>query len=430
MLGIDYRIACYRVLRKRDENLMIRDRHLARRALRVTLAVLLVLSVPVLRPSAKGCPFCTAVSNTFSEDIATMDVVIIARLAKPLAPAPLLDEPASDRSLALKGAPQSSIATFTVDSILKGKDLLASNQSFSTSFFGDAKAGDLFLVMGTKTTKAKTINWSAPMRLNARQHDYLTTLVALPKEGPDRLAFFQQYLQDADPMLAQDAYDEFARTPYSAIKQFKSKMDHDQLIKWIEDPKIPASHRRLYLTMLGVCGGEDDLPVLEKRMRATDPQSKSGLDALIACYLALRGPEGVALVEDLFLKRRDDNFSGNYADVYAAIMALRFHGSEGDMIPRKRVLQAFGYLLDYPQMADLIISDLARWEDWSQLDRLVALFKKADSKTTWVRMPIINYVRACPLPEAQKALAEFKEIDPETVKRAMTFFPTRQNDAK
>jgi hypothetical protein len=38
-------------------------------------------------------------------------------------------------------------------------------------------------------------------------------------------------------------------------------------------------------------------------------------------------------------------------------------------------------------------------------------------------MPVVNYVRACPLPEAQEKLKKLEEIDPAAVKRAKTFFP-------
>jgi len=31
-------------------------------------------------------------------------------------------------------------------------------------------------------------------------------------------------------------------------------MQHDKLLAWIENPDVSPSHRRLYLTMLGVCG--------------------------------------------------------------------------------------------------------------------------------------------------------------------------------
>ena len=83
-------------------------------------------------------------------------------------------------------------------------------------------------------------------------------------------------------------------------------------------------------------------------------------------------------------------------------------------------------ILQRPELADLVIPDLARWEDWSQIDRLVELFKTADEKSSWVRVPVINYLRACPKPEATTKLDELKEIDPAAFKRATSFFPVPQ----
>ena len=65
-----------------------------------------------------------------------------------------------------------------------------------------------------------------------------------------------------------------------------------------------------------------------------------------------------------------------------------------------------------------VIPDLAAWEDWSQIDRLGTLCKEADEKTSWVRVPVINYLRACPLPEAKERIKELELVDPEAVKRA------------
>ena len=110
------------------------------------------------------------------------------------------------------------------------------------------------------------------------------------------------------------------------------------------------------------------------------------------------------------------------ADTYAAIMALRFHGSETDVIPRERILQGLRHMLSRPRLADLVIPDLARWEDWSVMNQLVELFKDADEKTSWVRVPVINYLRACPDPVAKKHIALLEKIDPTAVKRANTFF--------
>ena len=140
---------------------------------------------------------------------------------------------------------------------------------------------------------------------------------------------------------------------------------------------------------------------------------------MLGCYLMLAGTEGMALVEELFLK----NPQAEYADTYAAIMALRFLGTETEAVPRERILEGLHCLLDRPELADLVIPDMARWEDWSQVERLVKLFKEADSKSSWVRVPIINFLRACPNPEAKSHLEELARIDPDAVKRAETFFP-------
>jgi hypothetical protein len=125
------------------------------------------------------------------------------------------------------------------------------------------------------------------------------------------------------------------------------------------------------------------------------------------------------LVEDLFLKNAD----AEYTDTYSAIMALRFIGTETTAISRDRLMEGLRHMLSRPKLADLVISDLTRWQDWSAMPRLVELFKTADEQSSWVRVPVINYLRACPLPEAKKHLEELAAIDPEAVKRASFYVP-------
>jgi hypothetical protein len=294
--------------------------------------------------------------------------------------------------------------------------LVKAAQTIETIYFGDAEKGKSFLIMGVDPPK---VMWSTPLMLSDRGKGYVPKLLALPAKGAERLSFFQDYLEDDDEMLARDAYDEFAKAPYAAVKSLRDQMKHGQLVSWIRNPDVPASRRRLYLTMLGVCGQPEDIAMLEDMLQSNDRKMKAGLDAMIGCYLTLRGPEGLPLVERLFLKDK----KAEYADTYAAIMALRFHGSETDIIPRERILKALQLMLERPQLADLVIPDLARWEDWSVMGRLVKLFKEADDKSSWVRVPVINYLRACPKPEAANYIVELEKIDPAAVKRANTFFP-------
>ena len=99
--------------------------------------------------------------------------------------------------------------------------------------------------MITGNVDSNGVNWTTPILISPKARDYLLHALQLPKEGPDRMAFFQDYLEDADEILARDAYDEFAKTPYAGVKDLKGRMKHDKLVAWIQDPKIAPSRRRL-----------------------------------------------------------------------------------------------------------------------------------------------------------------------------------------
>jgi len=374
------------------------------------LACFLLLGLPflLLTTKASACPFCSAATQTFTEEITSMDAVVIATLIE--------SPPKAKSALAAEFAEDVAKSKFKVTSVIKGTDLVKPGDIIETLYFGEAKKDRSFLVMAVDP---QNLMWSTPLILTKRAESYVSKLLKVPQKGTGKLRFFQDYLEDKDEMLARDAYDEFAKAPYDEVKALKPYMKHDQLVEWIKDRDIPASRRRLYLTLLGVCGSDADLPLLEKMLRSQDRREKAGLDAMIACYLTLRGAEGMPLIEDLFLR----NAKAEYADTYAAIMAIRFHGNENDIIPKKRLLVGLRYMLERPQLADLVIPDLASWQDWSQVDRLVTLFKEADEKTSWVRVPVVNYLRACPHPEAKTRIAELEKVDPEAVKRARTFFP-------
>jgi hypothetical protein len=352
---------------------------------------------------AEACPFCSAVSQTFSEELGTMDVAVIAKLVK-------VPPPSN------KPGEEVQKATFEIVQVVKGEGLVKVGEKFETLYFGDGALGKSFLTMGIDPPK---VMWSTPLPLSDRAIKYLSELIKQPKDGAKRLVFFQHYLEDEDEMLARDAYDEFARAPYAELKSVKASLNHDQVVAWIKNQDVPASRRRLYLVMLGITGTEKDLPMIEEFMKSTDRKQKSGLDALIACYLTLKGEAGLPLVEQLFLA----NDKADYADTYAAIMAVRFHGTDGGKIEPKRLVKSLHPMLQRPELADLVIPDLAKWEDWEVMDKLFDLYKNANEKNSWVRVPVINYLRTCPLPKAKELLKECEKIDPASVKRANTFFP-------
>jgi len=369
---------------------------------------------------ALGCPFCSAVSQTLTQEIAGSDVAVIARLIQ----LPPEADPNSDAPSGLDlDDPDSGTAQFEVLEIIRGEDIAggppAKGSTIKVVYFGTKEQKKHFLISGLA---GKKIDWTTPLPLTERGIEYIRSLGTLPEKGAERLAFFLGFLEDEDPLLAQDAYDEFGRAPYEEVIALGDQIDRPKLIGWIEDAQVGPTRRRLYLTMLGICGKAEDVAFLESLLRYDYKQMKPGLaaslavmtqtgpafgtpvlsemvkadvrrkqqclDALIAAYLKLKGPTGLPLIEDRFLT----NPAAEYTHVYATVMALRFHGEETDAIPRDRLLQSVRLLLNNTDIADQVIPDLARWEDWSVLDRLVTMFKTSDDDA-WVRQPVISYLR-------------------------------------
>lgn len=382
---------------------------------RLLFTLWLLLLVAVGPTVARACPFCSAVSLTFSQEIEQSAAAVVARLVTPPPAAAL--SPVADGPLP-KGV-------FEVDLVLKGADLLdqpggGDAVQIEAILLEDKPVGSLFLLLAIEPPQ---LLWSSPIAINERVVTYLQELPSLPASGPDRLAFFQEHLEDDDAILARDAYDEFAVAPYDDVRGLKDRMDAAKLLGWIRDPDVQANRRRLYATMLGVCGTEADAEAIGRILEdhsgdEVNPDVRTGLDALIACYVTLRGGEGLDLVDRLFLERGERDVP--FTETYAAVMALRFLGEESEIVPRERVLASLRLLLAEPKLADLVIADLARWQDWSVVETLATLFAEAGTDNIFVREPVVNYLRACPLPEAAEALARCEQIDPEAVRRAAT----------
>ncbi|MCC9657889.1 hypothetical protein [Rhodopirellula halodulae] len=348
---------------------------------------------------AVACPFCSAISQTLRQEMEVMDAVVVATALQ------------SDQT---RNADTGEIK-MRIETVLKGGEHVEAGQTVTAVYFGDVAKGRRFMLSGVDP---RDMQWSC-LPLTPRSEKYLENVTRLADEEPSkRLLFYYQYLQDEDSMLSRDAYDEFAVAPYDVVKKIEDALEHDTLVSWIQDPEMSPDRKRLYLTLLGICGGEDDLPMLESKLRSTKKSDRSGLDALIACYLTLAGEEGLPLIDELFL----ENKQASYADTYAAIMAIRFHGSEGGVVARSALVQSLHHILERPDLADLVIPDLARWQDWSQVDRIKQLFLNADADNNWVRVPAVNYLRACPKPEAAEAIKELEKVDPDSVRRANTFF--------
>jgi hypothetical protein len=225
------------------------------------------------------------------------------------------------------------------------------------------------------------------------------------------------HLEHAEPLLAGDAYDELAKVNYADLATIKASLPREKLLRWIGDVEVGTSRRRLYLQMLSLCATAEDVERFEGYIFSREERMRKSLDAAIFGYLAIKGSTGMPLVEQLFLADAD----AEYTDTYSAIMAVRQIAADTNAVPKRRLAEGLRHVLGRPKIADLVGGDLARMQDWSAMPELVGLFRTADPKENWIRVPVLLYLRECPLPQAKAQLHVLSKLDPDAATKAKSF---------
>jgi hypothetical protein len=147
---------------------------------------------------------------------------------------------------------------------------------------------------------------------------------------------------------------------------------------------------------------------------APEDDFRAGFDGLLGGYLLLRGAAGLELIESRYLA----NPKAADGDVRHAIIALRFYEEFGRDIRRGRLSAALAQVLARPEFAAIVITDLARWNDWDSLARISRLYDEAAYSDAAIRRAIVGYLLACPKPAAGAELARLRSNDPAGVAAA------------
>ena len=292
---------------------------------------------------------------------------------------------------------------YRVVAVLKGS-LADPGMEFTVPLNVESPVGSVHLFFSENSANS----WKDPLGISSNASRFLERAAQLPDQGEDprsdsriqRLEFMLPYLASPDRQIALAAHGEFSAAPYSVIKELKMQLNHRQLVSWIQSPTTFTPNRRHLFTLLGVCGNRYDYFLVAE---ALDDRLASGetvdLEAIISTLLLLGGKQAFQQVE-LSLFEREISLSAQRA----AVNALRFHAEQDTAIKKQRVIQIYRQLLLDPKTADYVLGDLARWEDWESLEQVLVLWETR-CENRWLRYPILEYLKACPLPEAKQALS-------------------------
>jgi hypothetical protein len=185
--------------------------------------------------------------------------------------------------------------------------------------------------------------------------------------------------------------------------------------------------------MIGLCGDESDADMLEKRILVKSDEFRLGIDGLMGGYLLIKKDKGLDVLDKYKLQDKKIPFS----ETFSAMQALRFMWTYGTgRIAPERLRQSMRLLLDRPEMVDLVIADLARWQDWSIQEKLMGMYGEGAYDIPSVKRAIIRFMlvsskdvgdsaAADVPPHAKKGkeyLAELRKRDPKMVSEAERFF--------
>ncbi|WP_417382415.1 hypothetical protein [Gimesia sp.] len=383
---------------------------------RVFLALICGLIVFAQTPALTACPFCSAPSLTLTEQLSQSDVAVLAQWTE-----------------AEKGTLEKAGKTvFEVKEIVRqsDKDKLKAGDQITINRHRPGKKGNLFLLLGTKGAE---VDWGDPIEVTETSFHYISQAPAPEEKTSKRLKYFLKFLEYPDQMISNDAYAEFANAPYEEITPLSKEMPREKIRQWLIDPDTPVTRIGLYGLLLGLCGTGEDVSFMEKKINEPTKEFRLGIDGVISGYLLLTGSDGLDKIDETKFVPKDVAFS----ETYAAMQALRFMWTYGDgRIDKERLRKSMRLLLDRPELTDLVVADLARWDDWSVIDRLMGMYGTGDYDIPSIKRAIVRYLLvaskgknkkgvgpdAATAEKAKKLLDKLRQEDPKTVKSAERFF--------
>lgn len=239
------------------------------------------------------------------------------------------------------------------------------------------------------------------------------------KDATKRLVFYFTYLDSHDPILAGDAFLEFAKASDAEITAARAALNPATLRKLLANVETPVDRLGVYAMMLGLCGTTEDQLAFSKLLE-TQPlpdRIRDNLGGYLAAITLLDPDAGWATVEAISIDAKRP-----YAERLSAIGTVRFFHTTRPQETKAQVLKCYRGLLAHSDLADMAIEDLRRWGYWELTSDILSQFSKPTHSGRLIRRSIVYYALSCPGANAARFVNAVQISDPklvETVRELM-----------
>jgi hypothetical protein len=292
----------------------------------------------VAAPSARACVLCLPYPKETTADIVVKsDIVVFARenSARPFTYMPVET---------LKGRYDGATVPLLVDSTTAQQ--LKSDPALTVVLAQD-RAGGTWTSLGPAGTEYQAVLWEV-LRWDVPAKSYAA-----------RAEFFAPYLRHQDRALAELAFLEIARAPYSTIRGIRTKVKRDDIYRVIND-FFHVEWQPLYILMLGTSERPDDIAFVRGKLEtAAEYGLTTNLGPYATAFVEMVGADAVKYLAEEYLT----GFEHSRDELLEIAKALSAQGSGGRPELRAAIVDAYGYLLtNRPELAGYVANDLFDWK--------------------------------------------------------------------
>ncbi|MDG2129956.1 MAG: hypothetical protein P8K08_18300 [Fuerstiella sp.] len=374
-----------------------------------------VLTLTICSSMVSACPFCLAPMQTWAEMVADAEVVVLAKL-----------------QITHEGSQtEKPYAVLEIVEVHKGRDVLPDGRIVRMNDYLYGQAGDLFLLRGglrsaeipsvietfaqddanptssairkisasgtsdsdVSSLRPQTFEWDWADGVSVRSYRYITAAPGPKKETQERLKYFLPFLETEGPLVAADAWGEFANADYEDIVASRKLFPADKLRTWISNKQTSPERLGLYGMMLGVCGSEQDAEFLEQQIgQPVSGEIRFGVEGLMGGLLLLTGEDGLSFLEETRL----ENANASQFDCFAVVQALQFVWAyEPELMQKQRLRSALYPMLEREDLREIAVRDLARWQDWKAVPLLTEVYEDCRNNDLRTVRAIIGFLFVC-----------------------------------